>query len=131
MSLIGRFLTNEYTVKRMGCGSYVQGEFVPGTLETLQVMGSMQPLNPRELKMVEEGTRIRQYFKFYTDQPLMVASERSLANSDKISVNGDWYKAMSVEPWQGIHVDLPYYKTIIYREPEQSSDGKGPMGGLE
>ena len=99
-------------------GSYINGFYVPGCQEEIEMMGSLQPTNPRELKLPEEGNRLKQYWKFYSDQPLYTNNTRSLANSDIVTINGETYKVMSVEIWQG-HLDLPFYKSIVYREPEQ------------
>lgn len=133
MSLIDSFLSGQYLVKRMGPGTYVNGNYVPGCLEEINVLGSMQPTTARALKLPEEGNRLKQYFKFYTDCEIRVISERTLADSDRICINGDWFKTMELTPWQmqqrpdgdfrGIR--LPYFMTIIYREPEQSGDGEG------
>lgn len=125
MSLIDHFLTDEYKVKRMKCATYVRGEYVPGPLEEIKVWGSLQPTNARELKLPEEGNRLKQYWKFYTDQPILVNSEKNLSDSDKVYVNGDSYRVMGVTTWQGVAVDLPYFCSILYRDPEQCSDGQG------
>jgi hypothetical protein len=118
MTLIDRFLTDTYTVTRSTSGQYKGGFYVPGPNQTLKVEGSLQPTNARELKMPEEGDRLRQYWKFYADTSLSTANTVSLAHPDIVTINGDTYKVISVETWQGIGVDLPYYKHIMYREPE-------------
>lgn len=122
MTLIDRFLTGDYTVKRTASGHYVKGRFYAGPVEEIQVCGSLQPTNARELKLPEEGNRLKQYWKFYTDKPIFTDSMRRLATGDKITVNGDEYRAMSVNRWEGTQLD--YFMTIIWREPEQPSDGK-------
>jgi hypothetical protein len=117
MTLLDRFLTGEYTVIRSGPGYYKDGQYVPGEKETVKISGSLQPLNAKEMKLVSEGTRLKQYWKFYTDQPLMVIGTRDLSSADIAQINGDTYKVVSIESWQ--EVDLPYHKSILYREPEQ------------
>lgn len=123
MSLIDRFLTDEYQVIRSGPGTYVKGRYVPGTKETIMVWGSMQPTSARELKLPEEGNRLKQYYKFYTDEPVLVNSMATLSDSDHIMVNGESYRAMARTQWQGTRLD--YFMTVIWREPEQTSDGQG------
>lgn len=117
MTLIQRFTTNSYKLERMRAGTYINGFYQPGCLEELQIMGSLQPLNPRELKQPEEGDRLKQHWKLYSDKPLFPDNTRSLAKSDVVTLNGDTYRVMSSEIWQG-HLDLPYYKSILMREPE-------------
>ena len=45
MTLIGRFLSGEYTVKRAGAGTYVNGTFQPGSEDVIKVKGSGSGLN--------------------------------------------------------------------------------------
>lgn len=123
MSLVGRFLTGEYTVIRSQSGTYVRGRYVAGPTEEIKVDGSLQPSNARELKLPEEGNRLRQYWKLYSDEPVLVNSMATLAKGDKVVINGELYRAMALTSWQD--VDLPYHMTVLWREPEQASDGKG------
>lgn len=123
MSLIGRFLTGDYTVFRSGPGTYIKGRFVPGPKCQIVVCGSLQPTSARELKLPEEGARLKQFWKFYTDEPVLLVNARTLADSDYIIVNGEEFRAMSITPWQG--TDLDYFMTILWREPQQQTDGKG------
>jgi hypothetical protein len=123
MTLVDRFLTGDYKIKRTAKGKYVKGRYEPGLTEEFEVCGSLQPTNARELKLPEEGNRLKQYWKFYTDQPILVDSERTLATGDKIFIDGDEYRAMSLTRWKG--TDLDYFMTIVWREPEQYSDAKG------
>jgi hypothetical protein len=108
-------LTGEYTVKRYGAGYYQEGEYIPGAQETVKMLGSLQPTSGRDLKLQSEGGRLRQYFKFYSDQPLLTINMRELAKADVVEINGDKYKVMSVIAWEG--TDIPHYKSILYREP--------------
>ena len=110
-------LTGTYTVKRAGAGYYRKGTYVPGAQETVELTGSLQPTNARELKLQSEGGRLRQYFKFYTDEPLLTINTKELAMADVVEINGETYKVMSAEPWAG--TDIPHYKSILYREPGQ------------
>lgn len=115
--MIGRFMTGTYTVSRKAAGYYKDGYYQHGPDEVVTVTGSLQPTNARELKLTSDGGRLRQYWKFYSDQPLVTINTKTLAGADVVTINGDKFKVMSVESWQ--HVDLPYYKSILYREPEQ------------
>ena len=118
-SLIDHFLTNTYTVTRRTPASYQGGFYVPGQDQTLTMRGSLQPLTPRDVKMPEEGARLKQDYKFYSDSPLLVINTKSLANSDVVTIDGETYKVTSQEKYIGFKVDLPYFKMILEREPEQ------------
>ncbi len=117
MSIVGMFLTGEYRVERSRGGTYRKGRYVEGGKETITVMGSLQPLNARELKLVSEGTRLKQLFKFYTDQAILAINTKELAKADIITINGETYKVISTENWAG--TEIPYFKSIVSREPEQ------------
>jgi hypothetical protein len=116
-SLIDRFLTGMYSVTRLSAGGYEAGHYVPGKPETVQMRGSLQPTSARELKLPSEGGRLMQYFKFYSDAPLLTINTKTLAKADVVTINGDTFKVWSTEPWLG--VDIPYFKAILYREPQQ------------
>lgn len=123
MSLIDSFLTDDYDVERSAPGTYVNGRYVPGAREKLKVCGSLQPTSAREIKMPEEGNRLKQYWKFYTDEKILLNNPATLSDSDHIMVNGESYRAMASTQYQG--TDLDYFMTIIWREPQQINDGKG------
>lgn len=125
MSLVQRFMTGEYKVVRSTKGTYVRGRYVDGKKQTITVSGSLQPSSARELKLPEEGNRLRQYFKFYTDEPICVDNMATLAEGDIVTINGDEFRAMGLTPWQG--TDLDYFMTALWREPQQKSDGKGSL----
>lgn len=123
MSLIGRFLTGEYKVIRSSAGTYVKGRYMPGPKEEIMVWGSLQPTNARELKLQEEGGRLKQYWKFYTDERIVSISMKTLADADTVIINGETYRAMAPLEWAG--TDLDYFMTVLWRDPEQVDDGKG------
>lgn len=124
MTLVQRFMTGEYTVRRASKGSYTnKGRYTPGPTEEILVYGSLQPSSARELKLPEEGNRLKQYWKFYTDKQIAVNSPATLADSDLVTVNGESYRAMALTTWQ--HVDLDYFMTVLWREPQQATDGIG------
>lgn len=116
MSLIPHFATGTYQVTRKGQGTYQDGFYIAGADETISMRGSLQPTTARELKIQEEGNRLRQYFNFFTDSPLVVTDTKTLSDSDRVTIDCDTFKVMSTEPWRG--VDLPYYLSVLCREPE-------------
>lgn len=123
MTLAQRFATGEYTVVRPKKGTYVKGRYVPGPKETITVSGSLQPTNARELKLPEEGNRLKQFFKFFTDEPVLVGSTATLAAPDTVVVDGETYRAMALTTWKG--TDLDYFACVIWRDPQQADDGTG------
>jgi hypothetical protein len=118
-------MTGEYKVIRSSKGTYVKGRYVPGPMKTIKVAGSMQPSSARELKLPEEGNRLKQFYKFFTDEPILTNSMATLSSPDIVTVNGDTFKAMAPINWQ--HTNIDYFMTIIWREPEQATDGDGAL----
>ena len=118
MSIVDAFQTDVYKVTRSGPGGYTsRGRYEPGTAETIEVGGSLQPTNARELKIPEEGARLKQYFRFYTEEPVFTIGTKTLRRADVVTINDETYKIWSVEPWTG--TDMDYFMAILYREPEQ------------
>lgn len=120
--LIPNFLTGAYKVTRMSAGYYKDGRYVPGDTETLTIRGSLQPIGGREIKLLEEGERVKDHFFFYSNEPLSIIDTKALGRSDVMEINGETYKVIDVEGWQnqpgfGGHT-LPHYKTRLYREPQ-------------
>ena len=116
-------MTGQYKVKRSSGGSYVKGIYQPGPDIELNVYGSLQPTSAREMKLPEEGNRIKQMWKFFSDQPIVVSSNSTMANADIVTINGETYRAMALTIWQ--NVDLEYFMSVVWREPEQQDDGQG------
>jgi hypothetical protein len=122
--LINSFLTGSYLVTRSTAGTFVKGRYVPGSTETVTIKGSLQPLRGKEIKMIAEGERIQDHFTFYSDKPLVIINTKTFADADKVAINGDTYRVVGVESWQSqagfsSKVDLPHYKSILKREPQQ------------
>lgn len=117
MSIVRRFKTGIYSVSRPGQGTYQDGTYISGPMENIHVVGSLQPTNARELKIEEEGTRLKQYYIMYSDDPILVSNTKNLADSDRVTINRETFKVLSVEHWEGMR--LAHYKSVLAREPEQ------------
>lgn len=119
MSLIESFLTNTYTVRRSSGATVVNGRWEESGFTTVVVKGSLQPLNAREIKMLPEGFRLKQMYKLYSDASIATINTASQAGADKVTIDGETFKVISVEDWKGTKVDLPHFKSILQREPQQ------------
>lgn len=116
MRLINKFTTGTFKVTRSLEGYYYQGMWQEGEKVTMNVSGSMQPLTAREVKLLEEGDRLKQTFKFYTSIDIRTIGSEKLSAADRIEINGESFKVLSVEYWEG--TSLPYFKSILSREPQ-------------
>lgn len=115
-AMIKRLKGKKYTVTRAkegsaGVGSYSEtdGKFVPGETETLQIMGSVQPLNIHELISIPEGDRTRERKRFYSFPPLKLLENARLTKGDRVDVDGEAFEVEGVDHWPA------YSKAVIVK----------------
>jgi hypothetical protein len=97
-------------------GAYVDGNYQPPFTEPIQVIGSVQPLSPRESLLLPENERNKESYNFFTEIELKPASENGLRPADIVTLDSVKFLVRSVERWQG--VDLPYFKSLLQRMNE-------------
>ena len=106
-----------FTVTRK-TGAWVQGDFET-TSETLQMNGSIQPVNSKDLQQVPEGDRVVGLIKIYTVDPLYVTHEDTTVSgedgllSDEVTWKGEQYKILNIP---NDFSDFGYYKSIAARK---------------
>ena len=116
--MIESFATGTYPVRRpIANGAYVEGVYQPSATETIQVLGSLQPLSAKDSLLLPENERNRESFNLFTEVELAPASEDGLRQADVVEVNGEDFLVRSVERWR--NVDLPYFKALIQRVNDQ------------
>lgn len=122
-SLLSKFITGDYTVRRFGEGFYDRGIYQKGEEETISMKGSLQPVTAREIKQSTDGERLTYDFKFYSFEPLLTINTTTLNQSDKVVINDETFRVMGFEEWSNQvgfgGVDLPHFKTKLLREPQQ------------
>jgi len=122
-SPIPNFTTGNYQVTRRTQGAFDRGRYVPGSPETLTIKGSLQPIGGRDIKQLQEGERIADHFTFYSDVAPSIIDTKTLGDADVITIDGETYRVVSVQGWgdqAGFRgIDLPHFKTILKREPQQ------------
>nr|BFD67492.1 hypothetical protein HAGR004_25140 [Bdellovibrio sp. HAGR004] len=116
--MILSFATGVYSVRRpVTNGYYLEGVYQPSAIETVQVIGSLQPLSPKESLLLPENDRNRESYNLFTDVELSPASEDGLRVADLVEVNGKLFQVRSVEAWR--NVDIPYFKSLLLRVNNQ------------
>ncbi len=116
--MILSFATGVYSVRRpVTNGYYLEGVYQPSAIETVQVIGSLQPLSPKESLLLPENDRNRESYNLFTDVELSPASEDGLRVADLVEVNGELFQVRSVEAWR--NVDIPYFKSLLLRVNNQ------------
>lgn len=116
--MISSFATGTYAVKRpVTNGYYLEGVYQPSAIEEIQVVGSLQPLTPKEALLLPENERNKESFNLFTEVELFPASEDGLRVADLVLVNNEEFQVRSTEAWR--NVDLPYFKSVIQRVNDQ------------
>lgn len=103
------------TVKRYATGSYVNGDYVDGSISTITMPGSIQPDSAdftQEIKdLALEGRDIKGAIKVFTNSELFTADNSPNRKADRVVYNGSEYEIRSVGAWkQGLI--LRHYKSI-------------------
>lgn len=104
-------------VKRTAAGDYVAGAWVPGAESEFDVVCSVQPLRPNEMKLLPEGRQESEALRIYSDVELKPADERSKVQADLVDITGAGtayeYEVLSDAPWQ--NSIIPHHKAIIVK----------------
>lgn len=99
---------------RFDAGSYVNGTYVPGSTNSIDIVMSVQPLNGKELMILPEGERTKNYVRGYTDTQLYTAQQSDSKKADRVSVDDVVYEVQKVEKWEGNEMELqPYWKVMM------------------
>lgn len=123
MTLVQSFKTGSYKLTRQsGNGTYADGYYVEGAVQTSAVSGSMQVARPRDTQVLPEGLRVLQSYKFYTDAKLNTVQEVGQKLADRIEIYGQPFVVMQSERWDG--TDLPYFKALCVRENLETEVGE-------
>jgi len=85
------------TLTQFAVGTYdTAGIWIPGTeTDTPITVTYTQPVKMDELQILEDGERISDYVKIYTDQ--VIQGRVGAADSDQITILGQMYKVTQVE----------------------------------
>lgn len=105
-----------YTLRRFGVyttGS--DGRRVRGALTTSTISADVQPLNGKELSMLEEGARMSDTRKAYTSSELRTDDQHANVPADELTIDGANFKVLKVERQIAL---LPHYKATLIRVGE-------------
>jgi hypothetical protein len=87
--VVSSLATGTYTVSRRSAGTYdANGQYVDGSISTLTISASCQPLSGRELQRLPEGARNRESRVFYTRTELKSVDGVTGAPPDVVEVPG-------------------------------------------
>lgn len=121
LSLINRFKKDVVTVKRKAAGSYIEGVFTDGEETEIEITGSIQPLNGKELLVLSEGNRVKDTIKIYTDSELRT-DKSSTCVADLIEYNNKIWQVMNVFDYSTTiaGTTLTHYKALCVNVVEET-----------
>lgn len=103
-------LAKSVTVKRALAGAYDRaGRWQEQECTSFLIDAVVQPLNGKELQLVEEGARTRNTLKMYSKTKLNVASPTTQIQADHVMVKGSEFRVTRMED----RSDGEFYKTIL------------------
>ena len=99
--------SDPFTVERREPGKVVRGRYQRGAVsETFPASGSLQPMTPRDLERLPEGTRTNGAKKLYTTCKLLVGEVPNkgqegdqFQESDHITFEGEDYEVKGEDDW--------------------------------
>lgn len=104
------------TVQRIGAGAHINGVWVPGAVTEVQVRGSLQPINARELALLPEGERARGRWKLYTDDLLRTADPTAATEADRVLWEGRTLTVVQVRSYAHTGLSLAHYRCELVEE---------------
>lgn len=99
MTLLGQ---QAHTVHRFDAAAYVDRVWTLGAPTVLSITGSLQPLRPHELQLLEEGVRARGAWKLYaraSEMELRTASPDGATAADRVLANGRTLEVHGVDDY--------------------------------
>ena len=99
---------------RKAAGTHVDGTWVEGVETAFTFYGSLQPLTGKDMLSLPEGRRDRETYLIYTSTELMAVDVNNQVNPDIVTINGNEFEIIQVEPWQnGIY---NHYKAVASKK---------------
>ncbi len=87
-----------FTIYQQIPGAYVDGIWVNGGENALQITASLQPSSGEEMLSLPEGRRNRKTYTLFTSTKINVL--HNAANCDQIEILGERYEIVNVDIWQ-------------------------------
>lgn len=88
------------TIYRQASGSFVDGDWVEGSVVEVVLQVNIQPLKPYEIMILPEADRTRVWVKFYSADYARTLKEGTTGwDADEFIWKNDRYKIMKVDDW--------------------------------
>lgn len=104
------------TIYRTSEGGYVNGKWVEGLEEEIEIQVNIQPLKPYEIMQLPEVDRTRVWYKFYSADYARTLKEGVGGwSADEFIWKNDRYKVMKVDDWMNGMSILEHVKVQAVR----------------
>lgn len=103
-------LLEQVTLTRTATGSRVKGEYIAGAAVDTTIMAHDQSMSPSEtLVFRTEGNERKNIRRVFSKVLLKVTNAKTGEVADFLTINGDKFKLISVDPWR----KGGYYNSVI------------------
>jgi hypothetical protein len=112
--LIKRF-GREIIIRTYDAGSYVNGKWVEGAEIVLSnIIASIQQLSPKEVLLLPEGDRQKEWRKVYSTYQFKVKKDGTMEQSDLVTIDGNDFQVMKVQDYT-MHerLGIRYYRADV------------------
>lgn len=92
--------------------SYDHGRLVPRGRTAITIQGSIQPMSPKDIKLLPEGRANTGSMVLYTESELRLPMPDDTQQSDRVVNLGYLWEPVSEEPWS---VLIPHRKYVLER----------------
>ncbi len=111
--VIARFATaTSYTVTRVAAGSTTAGRYTAGASSSVTIVGSVQPVTGRLLKVLAEGQRADEARVLYTTTQLFTRTPTN--EPDRVTIDSELWEVFRVDRWQ--HFGETHYIVMLSRK---------------
>ena len=91
------------------------GAAIIATPTSAPVFASVQPLSGKDRQTLPEGQREKDGHRLYTETAMKPASQYTLANCDRVVIDGDEFQVMTAKRERAI---IKHYKVLVVKTQE-------------
>lgn len=103
-----------YYIEGAGAGYDTNGDYAAGTLTQAPFLGTIQPLNSKEIESLPEGEKDKGGVKVYSDRRLGVLSQGSVGRGAFVLFDGKYYRCLTESKYSSGLIE--HYKYIAKLE---------------
>lgn len=114
IALINSFGRNVTVQRGSNAGEYVDGYFVEPSRQDIEVKASVQNLSAKEVLLLPEGDRQKEWKKLYSTFEFKVQKQDSIDVSDYVLIDGKTFMVVKVANYTDHNcMSITYYRADI------------------